>query len=96
MTEGIEYKFEKNSKRVQKYSFGFSKTHISDSLMSCYKAFSESVDFKGMGNNCLSDDKSLMLQRIEQSCILCLRGSDNQGVLIEKVELLNSTYVSGL
>ena len=86
LKKGIENKFETDSQRIKKYSFDFSgiyfdfsKTHISENMMSCYKSYADIVDLSDMRHRLFSGEK---INVTESRAVLhtLLRAPDNQGI----------------
>lgn len=100
LKQGIENKFEKDSQRITKYSFDFSdiyfdfsKTHISEDLMSCYRSYADVIDFKEMRHKLFSGEK---INVTENRAVLhtLLRDSNNQGVKITEPDFLKQAKAS--
>jgi len=100
LKQGIENKFEKDSQRIKKHSFDFSgiyfdfsKTHISENLMSCYKSYADTVDLSGMRHRLFSGEK---INVTENRAVLhtLLRAPDNQGIKTEDPRCLEQASES--
>ena len=98
--EGIKAKFNIDKQRANKYSFeidsvyfDFSKTYISEELISEYIDFANDIEFKDKRQQFLSGEK---INSSEGRSVLhtLLRDSKNQGIAVQETEVLKQAEQS--